>query len=599
MRTIKLLILVLLLTCFCACGNKPYPRAMQMADSLVNTYPDSALALLEQLKGSIEKEPEATQMYYRLLTIKAKDKPYQIFNSDSLIKPLVSYYEKKKDKKHLPEVYYYAGLAYRNIGDAPQALDYTQKALNASKGSTNYPLIYKIYHQIGMIYHYNLSDHNKSIEPFKNAHQYAVLSGDSTLMIYGLLSIARGFQGENLDSLSLYYRKAGEMAQNIHHTDLYSIANIEWGICFFQEKKYQKAYDAMQSSHIPMDSPAIYYLTCANMFYEIGKLDSAQYYCEKMLSVNNDYYNIGAYYNDQKKGYKMLSDIARKQGKPVMALEYMDQYLIYTDSLQSAKETEDTREMNARYNYQFREKENHRLEGISQEQETRIMVLSVSIICILTLILSACIIYLLRKRQKEMQIERQNEKLKEITEDQYRNSQQFITENEKRIEIIKEKLKDTEYQKNEIESALQEAEKELLELTNKQIESKQKIYAISEKVLKESQVYKDFYHVAGMPNSENISNKEKISIDDWEELTTAIDRTYNNFTKRLQILYPGISEHEIHICILLKIAIPPTSIANLTARSKQAITSSRKKLYEKTHNQVGTPDLWDNFIQGF
>jgi hypothetical protein len=35
------------------------------------------------------------------------------------------------------------------------------------------------------------------------------------------------------------------------------------------------------------------------------------------------------------------------------------------------------------------------------------------------------------------------------------------------------------------------------------------------------------------------------------------------------------------------------------ARSKQAITSSRKKLYEKTHAQTGTPDLWDSFIRNF
>lgn len=69
MKVIRSLFFVVLLTCFCACGNKPYPRAMQMADSLVNAHPDSALVLLEQLKGSIEEEPEATQMYYQLLTI--------------------------------------------------------------------------------------------------------------------------------------------------------------------------------------------------------------------------------------------------------------------------------------------------------------------------------------------------------------------------------------------------------------------------------------------------------------------------------------------------------------------------------------------------
>lgn len=599
MKVIRSLFFVVLLTCFCACGNKPYPRAMQVADSLVNAHPDSALVLLEQLKGSIEEEPEATQMYYQLLTIKAKDKPYPVFTSDSLIKPLLSYYEKRKDKTHLPEVYYYAGLTYRTIGDAPQALDYSQKALNASEGSTDNRLIYKIYHQIGMIYHYNQSQHAESIKPFEKAYQHAVLTGDSTLMVYGLLSIARSFQGENTDSLSSYYMQASEMSRKINNKFLLCNIGFELACCYQQEGEYQKAYETLRVSHIPMKHQASSYSIVADLYYQTGKMDSARYYYERMLSINNQYSNVDAYYNDQKNGYRMISKIARQQEKLAEALCFMNKSLVYSDSFQVARNATEAERTNATYNYQFREKENHRLEGIAQKQRTWIMGLSVGIIFILTLILSTYMIYRLRKRQKAMQIERQKERLRNIAEEQYHSSQQFITENEKRIEIIKEKLQDTESKKSEIQKTLQEAEKELLELTNKQIETKQKIHTLSEKAFKESQIYKDFYHVAGMPNYEKASEKEKIGPKDWDELTIAINRTYNNFTERLQVLYPSISEHELHICLLIKIAIPPLGIASMTARSKQAITSSRKKLYEKTHNQIGTPDLWDSFIQSF
>lgn len=194
---------------------------------------------------------------------------------------------------------------------------------------------------------------------------------------------------------------------------------------------------------------------------------------------------------------------------------------------------------------------------------------------------------------------RQKEKLEDIVEEQYQNSQEYIIANEKRIELIKEKQRNIENQKNEMEKMLQETEKELLELTNRQIETKQKIRVLSEQTFKASQIYKDFYHVAEMPHSENISDKKKITPEDWEELTKSINGTYNNFTERLEQFYPNISTHEIRICMLLKMEIPPISIANLTARSKQAINSSRKKLYEKTHNQAGSPDLWDKFIQKF
>lgn len=542
---------------------------MEMADSLVNIYPDSALTLLEQLKGNIDKEPKATQMYYRLLTLKAKDNSYPVFTSDSLIRPLLSYYEKKKDKARLPEVYYYAGLTYRTLGDAPQAQDYLQKALNASKGSTDYRLLYKICHQIGMAYHYNQSEHAKSINPFKEAYRCAILTGDSTLIVHGLLFIARGFQGENEDSLSFYYSKAGDMARKINNTNLHSIINIEWGMCYFQEKEYQKAYDALRASQAPLDNPVLYYSTCAHTFYERNRLDSAIYYCRKILSAANHHYNIDAYYNDQKKGYEMMSKIAIKQGELVEALNYIDLYQIYEDSLQRARSNEDARRINARYNYQFREKENHRLADIAQKQKSRILFLSASIIFILILLAFACTIYLLRKRQKAI--------LKHQTE----------------------KLRETEYKNKEIEKALQEAEKRTLELTHQLEAANKKISILTEKAFKASQIYKDFYHVARMPHSENISEKEKLSTQDWEELTKAINGTYNHFTERLKQLYPDISLHEIHICMLLKIGIPPISIADLTAHSKQAINSSRKKLYEKTHKQAGAPELWDKFIKAF
>lgn len=85
MKTFRALLMCLLLSCCYACHNKPYPYTMQMADTLVYSNPDSAIILLAQLKDSINMEPKTTQMYYRLLTLKAKDKSYTSHSLDSLI----------------------------------------------------------------------------------------------------------------------------------------------------------------------------------------------------------------------------------------------------------------------------------------------------------------------------------------------------------------------------------------------------------------------------------------------------------------------------------------------------------------------------------
>lgn len=132
---------------------------------------------------------------------------------------------------------------------------------------------------------------------------------------------------------------------------------------------------------------------------------------------------------------------------------------------------------------------------------------------------------------------------------------------------------------------------EAVENTNKQIEAEQKEQTLLESNLKRSDIYIHFHQAA--------KNQTNITAAEWNDLQAMIDQTYGMFTKRLYALFPQISEQELRICLLLKISISATGIANLTLRSKQAVTSSRKKLYEKTHGQQGGPEKWDQFIQAF
>ena len=72
-------ILYILTVVFClgitACQRHTvYPPAMQQAETLMNTRPDSALLLLESMADTLAMLPEEARMYHHLLTIQAKDK---------------------------------------------------------------------------------------------------------------------------------------------------------------------------------------------------------------------------------------------------------------------------------------------------------------------------------------------------------------------------------------------------------------------------------------------------------------------------------------------------------------------------------------------
>ena len=65
------------------------------ADSLMETYPDSALSILESITYP-QKMPRADRALYALLLTQARHKNYIALEDDSLIKTAVDYYGDKK-----------------------------------------------------------------------------------------------------------------------------------------------------------------------------------------------------------------------------------------------------------------------------------------------------------------------------------------------------------------------------------------------------------------------------------------------------------------------------------------------------------------------
>lgn len=580
MKLIILILIIILPLCLCSCGDRPYPHTMQVADSLVNISPDSSLTLLRQIKDSIIHEPEETQMYYRLLTIKAEDKAYITHTSDSLIMQVVHYYRHEKDKKHLPEAYFYAGRVYRELGDAPQALEYFQKAIDKSGKSTDYKLIGMMHDQIGMIYLYQ-QVYDKAPEMFKKAYHYSTLVKDSIGMTYYLRDLGRSFSMLNqADSSLYYYKEAIKLAKAIKSQELESTICCELSGYYTKLDRDKEAYEAMQiglKDEEIMNSPAQYSIS-ARYYENIGQIDSAIYYYSLLLPIDS--------YLCKQEAYQGLGYAAQVKGEYEKALMYLNKYLDYTDSLQSMNQTEAIRKISSLYNYQLRQKEIKKLR-IQTIKERK---WNISLITALTFSLILFFAYWQYRKRREQTKQIQEEKIKKIQKEQYNLSLAFIEQNKKDIRKLEVLLTEAENSKNKLHQDLLQAQKELIEKTNERLEAQQKVNAQSEITLKQSDIYKAFHQAA--------EGNTKLKEADWQELILATNEVYNDFTQRLYQLYP-IKDIELQVCLLLKIDLSPTQISTVTARSKQAITSIRKRLYSKAFSKEGTPEQWDNFIRNF
>ena len=88
---------------------------------------------------------------------------------------------------------------------------------------------------------------------------------------------------------------------------------------------------------------------------------------------------------------------------------------------------------------------------------------------------------------------------------------------------------------------------------------------------------------------------KSLNYQDWGELTQLLNSIYTGFTEKLYSLFP-MSEHELHVSLLIKMHLQPKDIALLTAHSKESIATTRSRLYSKVFGRKGSSKDWDDFI---
>lgn len=115
---ITLMIVALLASCN---RNTPILEQMDMAENLMNTKPDSALTILENIPVTNIKGKEIAARY-ALLKSMALDKNYIDTTTFDVLQPAIDYYLKKGSPDEKLRTYYYQGRIYQNQGDDDSAM---------------------------------------------------------------------------------------------------------------------------------------------------------------------------------------------------------------------------------------------------------------------------------------------------------------------------------------------------------------------------------------------------------------------------------------------------------------------------------------------
>ena len=570
----KFLYLCILLMVVACQHHYQYPPALQQADSLCVANPDSAVSLLKAIAGEMQQAPAYVQKRYHLLTIKANDKAYITHTSDSLILSLVNYYENDGDPAYLGESYYYAGSTYRDLGDAPRALEYYQKALDAMPGNENLKVKSKVYAQMGNLYT-KQKLYRQAIESFQQSYQCDIIRKDTLGMIYNLRDIGFALRGvDKPDSTIILLKKAHELALLINNQVMDDRITSQMASLYIRLGEYEKAKKFIQPSLIRpnRNNLSSVFTIAGDIYYKLGQIDSAAYYYQSLMNVGTIYAKRDAYYN--------LSHIAQNNWKDInKSLYYIDQYKHLQDSISRITATESIAQMSSLYNYQLRERENAKLQILRQSYY--ILFLGASFIVVVLLSIGFFFVRWYINRRKQYR-----ETLNHILAEVYRKTDAYIEEKKLEIEEVERLLGDLSFD-DELERKHQERRMESLRLEMEHVKNEQELQRHREIEIMNSDVQNLLSAQAVLGNM--------LKKEDWTTIEQTINTIYPEFIEKLRDMN-GMTDIKQQVCLLTRLNQRNTYIATFVGRTPSAITRLKTRFMQDLG--ISDPNLtFDEFIR--
>ena len=574
--TTRILPFLLLCATFFSCRDGGRAKGiLRTADSLMEEHPDSALAILKRDSLEICRSGKDFRLWYALSRTEADDKCYILHVSDSAIRIAAGCYDSYGSALQRVRADYLLGRVYCDMHLYGHALTSFNKAIAVDAENDSVINRYKARAATWAGYVYEVEGlHKDALRYNKLAYGYAKKAGAQVTEIYSLRDIGRSYRDLNRNDIAIpYYQQAAKKAKTIDDANLYNMVMEELAGIYIEEGRLDEAYAALNTKFLATTDKDIasHYYIWAMYFEKIGQLDSAVAYDKR-----------GMKYSDVSIKRDVSLDLARllmKQGKHNEAIKYYEQYSVYSDSV-TASELNETSDMLSQVEKNI---DIERKNTILAETKTNLTIL-LSIIIFTVIVVSLILIKHysnVRKRIREQQ-ERANNYLSQLQE----TGMQKMKRNEERIAQLETELSVSNEKLTEIRKSLMRNEAEMLAKQNEHMLFKEKHRELLIADLADTDVYKLYHTPNAVPSSA-----------DYHRLVEALNKAYNNFTKRLKEFYPDINDNEVWICCMVKAGLSSKEICNISPYSYSSLGMAKSRLYFKMFQKKGGAKDLDHFIK--
>lgn len=312
---------IMLICCFAAifvaaaCSRSNFEARVQQAEALMDSAPDSALAIAESLRP----DSRAERARAALLLTKARYKAYVPLTDDSLIALAADFYAGHNDSLET-QALFFLGETYYEQKDHSKALLAALKAAHKSTLVKEWFYAGLSHRLLAQIYAENFSYSNEHNHRVKASNYFKKASKREHALWEDLdVAFSVASRGDNAAARNKLYALSSDTINmpadfkaRLHRYN--AVVSV---LC----KDYESVIDQMQKSYLYSRKHTSHdFSTIARAYIQMGELDKAKTYLDSaMFTISS--------FSDQGNAYMAMSELANMKGDNKLAHRYATLYL--------------------------------------------------------------------------------------------------------------------------------------------------------------------------------------------------------------------------------------------------------------------------------
>lgn len=586
-------IITLLIVIGCSKPDK-FDTTMYQADSIMEARQNDAklsLEKLDALRPHLAEMSKAQRMRYHLLQAKAMNKGYEKFTSDSIMKEVTEYYNQNGSDNEKMTANYLLGCVYRDIGDAPTAMRYLEKATDyAQEDIQSYRMLAHIHNQLADLLDRQALVENE-LQELDVARHYAQLAGDTidAIATFSLKALAYLLINRT-DSAIIVTDSCINMFKELGY-DQYAAQLCAYDIkCHIHNKDFTKAHERIKTYETKSglfigdeieEGREVYYYTKGLYYLGVNNTDSAQIMFRRCIRhIDDPNMKVAAYHG--------MSLLYNKIGISDSTAKYAMIAYEANDSAYQKNVAETMIRQQALYNYS-----QHQEEALRNAERTARLWrwLLCSFAVLIVIIFSTLFIYKTKKRIMLRRITIMKERYETEKTLLQREMEEMNALLEERQSLLETKEDLIVRREAELNIEIGKREQSIAELQERvagyERDMNIKDIAILEDELQKAPLKDDFnYYLKNV--------KEQPTSKDWDKLSRF---GKNNFPKLYVTLRNyKVNERELRICLLTRLMFKPKDIAVLVGCRFPEVSLTRSRLLKKIYGIDGKASDFDKRI---